>query len=87
MAIYQRRLDEKGLEAEDHLLLGLVHQRQGQADAAARDWKKVLEASEVSPQTLEELARLYIQSRLAGTTPSWRPSGSAGSRAGRHGGR
>ena len=61
LAIYQRRLDEKALEAEDHVLLGLVYQRQGRADAAARAWKKVLEAGEVSPRSLDELGRLHIQ--------------------------
>ncbi len=63
MAIYQRRLDEKGLEAEDHLLLGQLYERQGRADAAARAWKKVLEADQVSPDSLDELARLSIQGR------------------------
>jgi tetratricopeptide (TPR) repeat protein len=63
MAIYQRRLDEKGLEAEDHFLLGLMHQRHGRVDAAARAWKKVREADQVSPQSLEELGRLLIQGR------------------------
>jgi len=63
MAIYQRRLDEKGLEAEDHLVLGLMHQRHGRADAAARAWKKVLEAGQATPRSLEELARLCVQGR------------------------
>ena len=45
-AIYERRLDDKSLEAEDHLMLGLLHHRQGRADAAARDWKKVLDSEE-----------------------------------------
>ena len=60
MAIYQRRLDEKSLEAEDRLLRGLMLGRHGQPDAAARDWKQVLEGSEVSPQILEELGRFFI---------------------------
>jgi predicted CXXCH cytochrome family protein len=60
MAIYERRLDEKRLEPEDHLLVGSLHQRRGQTDAAARAWKKVLEAGEVSPHVLEELARLCV---------------------------
>jgi tetratricopeptide (TPR) repeat protein len=63
MAIYQRRLGEKGLEAEDHLLLGLLYQRHGRADAAARAWKKAIEAGDVSPQSLEELARVCVQGR------------------------
>jgi predicted CXXCH cytochrome family protein len=60
MPIYERRLDDKMLEPEDHLLIGLLHQRQGQTDAAAGAWKKLLEADEVSPHILEELARLCI---------------------------
>jgi Tfp pilus assembly protein PilF len=63
MAIYQRRLDEKGLDAEDHLVLGLLHQRHGQVEAAARAWKKAVEAEEVSPDLLEELGRVLIQGR------------------------
>ena len=39
-AIYERRLDDKALEAEDHLMLGLLHHRQGRADAAAPTGKK-----------------------------------------------
>ena len=86
MAIYQRRLDEKSLEAEDRLLRGLLHQRHGQPVAAARDWKQVLEGSEVSPQTLEELGRFYmianqyenamlVAGRL-GKVPGWEARGS-----------
>ena len=63
MAIYLRRVNEKGLEAEDYLLLGLLYQRQGRADAAERAWSKVLEAKAVSPRVLEELGRLYLQAR------------------------
>jgi predicted CXXCH cytochrome family protein len=62
-AIYQRRLDEKELEAEDHLLLGLMLQRQGRNDIAAREWKKVLDAGQVSSPMLEELARLCAKGR------------------------
>jgi tetratricopeptide (TPR) repeat protein len=63
MTIYQRRLDEKGLEAEDYFVLGLLYQRQGRADAAAVALKSVIEAGQVSPPTLEELGRLHIQGR------------------------
>jgi predicted CXXCH cytochrome family protein len=63
MAIYQRRVDEKGLEAEDYLLLGRLYQRQGRADAAERAWRKVLEAGYVPPHVLDELGRLCIQGR------------------------
>jgi tetratricopeptide (TPR) repeat protein len=86
MAIYQRGLDEKGLVAEDHLLVGLLLQRQRRAEAAARAWKRVLEADQVPPQTLEELGRLLIQGRrwddaiLAtdrlGKQPGWEARGS-----------
>jgi predicted CXXCH cytochrome family protein len=63
MAIYERRLDRKTLEAEDLLLLGSMLQRQGRPGAAAMAWKQVLEAREVTPKTLEELTRLCVQSR------------------------
>jgi predicted CXXCH cytochrome family protein len=63
IAVYQRRLDEKALEAEDHLLLGLIHDRHGQGDASARAWNQVTGASQVSPRLLEELARLHLQGR------------------------
>jgi tetratricopeptide (TPR) repeat protein len=63
LAIYERSFDEKKLEAEDHLLLGLVHQRQGRVDAAVRDWKQAVEAQRASPEFLEELGRVLIQGR------------------------
>ena len=63
MAIYQRRLDEKELEAEDHLLLGLMLLRRGRNDLAGREWKKVLDAGQVSPRSLEELVRLCVKGR------------------------
>jgi len=62
-AIYQRLPGENALEAEDHLLLGLIHQRNGRADAAARAWRKVNEAGAVSPHLLEELARYCARGR------------------------
>jgi predicted CXXCH cytochrome family protein len=85
-AIYERRLDVKALEAEDHLLLGLLHHRQGRPDAAARAWKKVLDAAELPARSLEELARLQIEAhrwddailateRLSGQ-PGWEALGS-----------
>ena len=63
MAIYQRRLDEKELEAEDHLVLGLLHPTTGAGRRGGASWKKVLEAGHVSPQSLEELGRLCVQGR------------------------
>jgi tetratricopeptide (TPR) repeat protein len=64
MAIYERRLDDKTLEAEDHLLLALLHHQKGRPKAAARESKKVLEAGQLRPQLLEELARLQIDAHL-----------------------
>jgi predicted CXXCH cytochrome family protein len=61
IAIYTRRLEEKAMEAEDYLLLGLAHQRRRQEDAAVHAWNKVLEAPRLSPKLLEELARLHLQ--------------------------
>jgi predicted negative regulator of RcsB-dependent stress response len=63
IAIYQRRLDEKRLEAEDHLLLGLMLQRKGRNDLAGREWKKALDTGKVSPSSLEELTRLAVRGR------------------------
>jgi len=63
IGIYTRRLDEKAIEAEDHVLLGQAYERRGQVDAAARTWNKVLEAGQVSPRSLDELARLHLQGR------------------------
>jgi predicted CXXCH cytochrome family protein len=64
IAIYQRRLGEKALEAEDHFVLGLMHQRHGRAEAAAGAWKKVVDAPGVSPPLLEEVARLCARGKL-----------------------
>jgi len=61
IAIYTHRLDEKLIEAEDQFLLGMAHQRRGHAEAAERAWKKVLEAGQLSPRSLEELARIQLQ--------------------------
>ncbi len=61
IAIYERRLDPKALEAEDHLVLGMIHDRHGQTDAAARDWNQVARASNKAPRSLDELAHLHIQ--------------------------
>ena len=63
IAIYSRRLDEKSIEAEDYVLLGQAHGRRGQGAAASSAWNKVLEAGQVSPKALDELARLHVQGR------------------------
>ena len=86
LTIYQRRLDEKSLEAEDYLVLGLMFQRKGRTDTAALALKKVIEAGDVSPPTLEELGRLHIQghrwedaiavTERLGRQPGWEARGS-----------
>lgn len=86
MAIYEHRLSAQGLEIEDRLLRGLMHQRHRQADAAAREWKQVLEASEVAPKSLEELGLFYMNAgefdnallvvRRLGKVPGWEARGS-----------
>jgi tetratricopeptide (TPR) repeat protein len=62
-AIYARRLDGQELDSQDHFLLGLAHERMGHADAAAREWQKVVDAARPDPLALEELARLQLQRR------------------------
>ncbi|MFI5457801.1 MAG: tetratricopeptide repeat protein, partial [Isosphaerales bacterium] len=61
LAIYHRRLDQKLIDAEDDVLLGRMFERRGQGEAAARAWEKVLEARQVPPRALDELARLHLQ--------------------------
>jgi tetratricopeptide (TPR) repeat protein len=62
-SIYQRRFDENSLKSEDQLLLGLIHQRHGRADAAAAAWRQALQDGDASPFLLEELARYCVQGR------------------------
>jgi predicted CXXCH cytochrome family protein len=86
VSIYRNRLDDKSVEAEDYFLLGLALERTGQAEPASRAWEKVLESGQVSPRSLEELARLLIQSRRwdqaiaaterLGLEPGWEARGS-----------
>ncbi len=61
MSLYQRRIAEKDCDGEDFFLVGVMHQRSGKLEAAARAWKKVLEADKVSPQVLEEIGRICVQ--------------------------
>ena len=75
ITIYQRRLDEKTLETEDHLVLGMIHARRGQADAAAREWSQVARAGQVAPSSLDELARPVISRAVVGKTQSLSPNG------------
>jgi tetratricopeptide (TPR) repeat protein len=63
LGIYQRHVDDKRLEPEDHLLLGSLHMRQGRLVAAAESWAKVMASKDVTPALLDELARLQIQAR------------------------
>ena len=43
--------------------IGLIDQRHGRPDAAATAWRKAIEAADVSPSQLEELARYCVQGR------------------------
>ena len=61
LAIYTRRLPEGEIEAEDDLLLGTLYERRGKKEAALRSWEKVLEAVDVSGQSLDELGRLHLK--------------------------
>jgi predicted CXXCH cytochrome family protein len=63
LAIYERRLGESQLEAEDQLLLGVILELKGQPDAAARAWKKALDIGKSTPGVLEELGRLHVHAR------------------------
>jgi hypothetical protein len=61
LGLYSRRFDERSLAAEDYLLMGLAQQRRGDAESAARSWRLVLEAPQLTPKLVEELARLHIE--------------------------
>jgi len=61
LSIYSRRLGDQVMEAEDYLLLGLAHQRRGRSEVAARTWGKLLDAPQLTPRLVEELARLHIE--------------------------
>src|SRR5262249_7384611 len=61
LAIYSRRLDERTLEGEDHVLIGRLLDHQGKPDEAARAWKKALASSNISARALDELARVRLQ--------------------------
>jgi tetratricopeptide (TPR) repeat protein len=63
MNIYARRLDDQALEAEDHVLIGLLHERHGRPEAAAAAWKRAFDSAQIAPSALEELARHYLQSK------------------------
>jgi predicted CXXCH cytochrome family protein len=63
LAIYTQRLDGNELEAEDYVILGAIYERKGQAEAADRALNKVLVAGALTPQTLDELARVQLRRR------------------------
>ncbi len=63
LAIYERHADDKLLEAEDHLLLGVLNQRRKRPDAAALSWMKAAASDSAVPELLDEIARLQIQAR------------------------
>jgi tetratricopeptide (TPR) repeat protein len=60
IAIY-RRLDEKGLEAEDDFLLGRALFRGGQVDSAFGAYRSALEKDPDHPEALAALAALYAR--------------------------
>jgi tetratricopeptide (TPR) repeat protein len=61
VAIYTRRLAGTAMEPQDLFLLGLAHDHLGHAEAAAREWQKVVGAARPDPVALEELARVQLQ--------------------------
>ncbi len=61
MSIYTQRLDDKGNQAEDYVLLGMVLKRRGQHDDALQAWNMALEAEPVPAQTLDVLTRLFYE--------------------------
>lgn len=81
LAIYDRRLDQTLLDAEDFLLLGRIFALRGQHEAAARSWGKVLQAVPAEPRMLNELVRVHLQadrkdeaaqvSELLSRQPGW----------------
>jgi tetratricopeptide (TPR) repeat protein len=85
LAIYERHADDKLLEAEDYLLLGVLNQRRKRPDAAAQSWAKAVASDSVVPEILDEIARLQIQARRwddaartlekLGNSPGWEGRG------------
>ena len=63
MAIYQRWFNQSGLETEDLLLVGMIQQRQGRTDTAARALNKVLSSKELSSRLLAELTQVCTKGR------------------------
>jgi tetratricopeptide (TPR) repeat protein len=73
IAIYTRRLDDKAIQAEDYLLMGVAMKRRGQEDLALQAWNKALEAKSVRAGTLDELTQLfYEEGSQTGTSESIR---------------
>ncbi len=61
LAIYDRGLEEKAIEAEDYVLLGRILERRGRRDAAAMAWGKALHADRATPRAIEELVRVHLE--------------------------
>ena len=61
LAIYDRGLDEKVIEAEDYVLLGRILERRGRHNAAATAWEKALHVDMATPQAIEELVRVHLE--------------------------
>ncbi len=85
LGIYTRRLEPSAIQDEDHVLMGLAYERRGKPDAALRAWNNIVDPGQVSPRSLDELARLHLQrhrreeaARVAGQLsrhPGWESRG------------
>ncbi len=85
LAIYENRLGEKQLQAEDFYLLGLLNARGGNLEAALDFWQKSDQDRHNNPELLDNLARLLARlqklDEAAGTAerltlqPSWEARG------------
>ncbi|HKI18441.1 MAG TPA: tetratricopeptide repeat protein [Isosphaeraceae bacterium] len=61
IAIYTQRLDDKAIQAEDYVLMGVAMKRRGQEDLALQVWNKALEAEPVPARILDELTQLFYE--------------------------
>jgi tetratricopeptide (TPR) repeat protein len=69
IAIYTRRLETKGFQAEDYLLMGVVLKRQGKNDAAMLAWNQALETEPVPARVLGDLADLFYEEAVVNEAP------------------
>jgi len=69
LGIYTRQLEEKLIQAEDYLLLGMALKRRGRDDGAIWAWNQALEAEPVPARTLNELIKLLYAEAVETETP------------------